>query len=546
MRVVVPVQITDNGEGVFQRATTGTYFDGGLVMHTAAIDEPRFNREPGGGVVELLLEPAATNLSGYSERVDQWTPSGATVTTNALTAPDENNTADKLVENSSNSAHYVDGPVFTISAGQAFSVQLFMAQGGRSYARVEIRNVNGTTSAVAQSFLISASFLIGPTAKVGGANVGTIRRPLIVSPWQRFSFENVTLAGDVTQAQVRVYIQDFADLTDANANSTTVTYTGDGTSGLGIWGLDAKVGAELSSYIATPTSATVTRAADTYGNMMVSNVAESEAVYSSGTTYASGARVRGNTDATAHTLYESLEDTNNGHPLSDVDWWFPLGPTNRWAPFDLSRSTGATAPSPMYYAVTPYQDVDTAAFTNVIADRYTIEVKDGDGVTIYSDSGELDSRRPASKGSFQLPEAEDVTITLTLERDDGDVTLGAFDVGVSYDLGEATEGAEVGALNFSKIERDDFGNLPTGSGGRIGTKRRSVPTLSVTTFAEKDLLGDIVLARDLLNATVGLWFTIEDDDHPYFGSTFIRGIYRRFSSVLAVNTIMTNLELEEV
>ncbi|WP_091739808.1 phage head spike fiber domain-containing protein [Phenylobacterium immobile] len=539
MRVVVPVPITDNGAGVFERSTTATYFDGSLVMHLAAIDEPRFNREPGTGVTALLLETAATNLIGYSERVDQWTASGATVTTNTASAPDANNTADKLVESATTAPHYTDGPTFTISAGQPFSIQLFLAQAGRTYARVEIRNVNGTTSSVAQTFLLSSGLLPGATVSVGGASVGTIKRPLVASGFQRISFENVLLASDVTQVQVRVYIQSFTDFTDADTNSTTVSYLGDGTNGILIWGLDAKAGATLSSYIPTATSSTVTRAADTYGNMMVSNVAESEPVYSAVTSYALGYIVRGNTTDNQHERFESLAASNSGHALTDLDYWFPLGATNRWAPFDLFRSTGATAASPMYYAITPFTAVDVAAFSNVIADRYTLEVKDETGAVVLTESGELDSGSPRSRAAFDLPEVDDCTITLTLERDDGDVTLGSFDVGVAYDLGETLEGAEDDATNYSKLERDEFGTL-------LIVPRRSIPRISATSFCTPEQVAPARVARSLLNAAVGLWFGIEDSSHVYFDSMFLRGIYRRFSIRLAVTTAMIDLEIEEV
>ena len=56
----------------FQRATTATYVDKSGVLKTAAINEPRFEKEG------LLIEGASTNLATYSEEPNRWASTGVT------------------------------------------------------------------------------------------------------------------------------------------------------------------------------------------------------------------------------------------------------------------------------------------------------------------------------------------------------------------------------------------------------------------------------------------------------------------------------------
>ncbi|BBS88038.1 phage head spike fiber domain-containing protein [Aeromonas media] len=56
----------------FQRATTATYVDKSGVLKTAAINEPRFEKEG------LLIEGASTNLATYSEEPNRWSSTGVT------------------------------------------------------------------------------------------------------------------------------------------------------------------------------------------------------------------------------------------------------------------------------------------------------------------------------------------------------------------------------------------------------------------------------------------------------------------------------------
>ena len=80
------------GAGVvtFTRSTTATYIDRYGVLKTAAVDEPRFEKDG------LLLEGTSTNLTLYSEDSTNWTIVGATLTANSIVSPDNINTTGTL------------------------------------------------------------------------------------------------------------------------------------------------------------------------------------------------------------------------------------------------------------------------------------------------------------------------------------------------------------------------------------------------------------------------------------------------------------------
>jgi len=81
------------GSVTFTRATTATYVDRYGILKTAAIDQPRFEKEG------LLIEGASTNLLTYSNNFANaaWTlGANTTITSTTKTAPDETTTATTL------------------------------------------------------------------------------------------------------------------------------------------------------------------------------------------------------------------------------------------------------------------------------------------------------------------------------------------------------------------------------------------------------------------------------------------------------------------
>jgi hypothetical protein len=219
----------------FSRASTGTFVGSNGLIQTAASGAARFDHNPATGEsLGLLVEEARTNLVTYSEQFDNaaWTKVGATVTANAAVALDGNTTGDKLVEDTSNGQHYIrSGVVYLANSAST----IYIKPAGRT--RVNI-TAFGDPNTANFDLTGSGTVLSGP---------GSIQA--LPSGWYRCT----VLTGATTSY---AYLQ----ITLINTGTNT-SYTGDGTSGIFIWGAQVEAGAFPTSYIPT-TTATVTRAAD--------------------------------------------------------------------------------------------------------------------------------------------------------------------------------------------------------------------------------------------------------------------------------------------
>jgi len=199
----------------------------------------------------ILVEPQRTNLLTYSEQFDNvsWIKSNLSITANATTAPDGTLTADKLVENSSNANHLVQKAVVASNAVYTFSV--FAKKSERNW--VVLRGVNASFQNVKAWFNIDAGTIgtleNGATAKI--TNVG--------NGWYKLE---MTIPSFSTGFEFRV---------STSTGNNVDSYTGDGTSGLFIWGAQLEAGSYATSYIPTVASS-VTRNADVISKTGISSL----------------------------------------------------------------------------------------------------------------------------------------------------------------------------------------------------------------------------------------------------------------------------------
>jgi hypothetical protein len=196
------------------------------------------------------LEGQRSNLALYSENLDNayWTKSGATITANATTSPDGYVNADKLVENSSLSSHYVSvSNLFTVD-GSLRAWSLFVKEGERRY--IFITNVNTINSDI--NCVVFDTRLGVFTNTNDPTLIVTRKVQALENGWYRIDFTSAVNNG--------AYDNFFIGIS-STSNMSGVSYLGDGTSGLYIWGAQLEVGAYASSYIPT-LAASVTRVAD--------------------------------------------------------------------------------------------------------------------------------------------------------------------------------------------------------------------------------------------------------------------------------------------
>jgi hypothetical protein len=224
----------------------------------------------------LLIEEQRTNLLLHSEGFDNdyWIKSGSTITANTVVAPDGNLTGDKWVEDSgalSNQPRLRRD----ISTTGTHSATIYAKAGGRNWLRMQ---------SVFSSPSVWFNLATGTIGTVGSGLSASIQA--VGNGWYRCTLIKPS------DTRFHCFISD--------ADGSTEAYTGDGTSGIFIYGAQLEVGAFATSYIPSVASQ-VTRAADN-ASMIGNNFARWFNV-NEGTLYAdaymvTGATVLGVSDGT--------------------------------------------------------------------------------------------------------------------------------------------------------------------------------------------------------------------------------------------------------
>lgn len=230
----------------FTRASSATYFDEFGVLRTAANNAPRIDHSPiTGECLGLLIEEQRTNLLTYSEQFDNaaWFKSNATVTANVAIAPDGTLTADKLVMASGISPSTTDNVGIQnfnrVNISGATHALSFYAKAAEA-SSVRIRE-NISTGAFLTVDLISGAITNGNSSQYVSPTAVSVG-----NGWWRISFNTATGSASTSKYGLRV-----------NA-------TGDGTSGIYIWGAQLEAGAHPTSYIPTPATFTSRNSTATY------------------------------------------------------------------------------------------------------------------------------------------------------------------------------------------------------------------------------------------------------------------------------------------
>jgi hypothetical protein len=183
-----------------------------------------------------LIEKVRTNLILYSEQFNDasWAANlNASATANATTAPNGTATADKIVEDTSTSQHYI-GQTPTSITGVGHTISVFAKAAERSFLFLFEDSAGGRSA----YFDLSN----GTIGTVGGSATASITS--VGNGWYRCS---VTYTASGTLVRMRV--------ATATANGTA-SYTGNGTSGIFVWGAQVEVSDfGATDYIPTTTAA---------------------------------------------------------------------------------------------------------------------------------------------------------------------------------------------------------------------------------------------------------------------------------------------------
>ncbi len=235
----------------FTRASSGTRFNSSGVLVTMGNNEPRFDYNPvtlaSNG---LLIEEQRTNLLTYSEQFNNaaWGKGNSSITANTIVSPDGTLDADKVVEDTANNTHRVSVSNVSVTSGTAYTFSIFAKAAERSAVQLSFGSDASAFPITQAIFSLTGS---GSFVNNGGTPNAVITN--LGNGWYRCSV-TATASSTTSSGVLRIFV----------CNGTTAgsdSYTGNGTSGLYIWGAQLEAGAFPTSYIPT-VAAQVTRSAD--------------------------------------------------------------------------------------------------------------------------------------------------------------------------------------------------------------------------------------------------------------------------------------------
>ena len=203
------------------------------------------------------------------------------------------------------------------------------------------------------------------------------------------------------------------------------------------------------------------------------NVPETDySAWSSGTTYAAGARV---ILTSTHKIYESLQAANlNKNPVTEALWWIEVSPTNKWALFDGSISTQTEQATHIKYTITPGETVNALAALNLTsATSVVVKITSALLGVVYNKTVDV-SPVPATSTWWDwffgikraqtqcvlvdLPSYPDATIEFDLYGG-ASLAIGVLLIGQQRAFGTGIRyGAKVGIQDYSRKEKNDFGD----------------------------------------------------------------------------------------
>jgi hypothetical protein len=226
-------------------------------LQTAAAGVARFDHNPiTGESLGLLIEEQRVNLSQRSEEFENayWTANNGSVAANAIVSPAGTLTADKYFADATANLHRISTTTgVTASASTAHTATIYAKQGEHRY--------------LAFGFSASGSeytcFSFDLQAGTVGQEITAVytNRSAAITPVGNGWYRCQVTATIGTTGSILLMFGGSPTATWANASRGFPSYTGDGYSGIFIWGAQLEVGAFPTSYIPT-TTAQVTRSAD--------------------------------------------------------------------------------------------------------------------------------------------------------------------------------------------------------------------------------------------------------------------------------------------
>ena len=225
----------------------------------------------------------------------------------------------------------------------------------------------------------------------------------------------------------------------------------------------------------------------TDSNLSITNVAEDDyAEWDIATAYVIGDRV---ISTATHSVYQCLVANTGNDPDAervellnlatadpDPQYWGYVGYTNPWRMFDRGPTTYTTKSGDIVVTLDPGTVCDGIALYGLTATSVRVVVNDSVEGDIYDETYDLTLNPEITNiweyftVGFEYSEIlvvtdlpglyPSATITVTISNTAGDVSVGEFDFGSTYSLGETLEeGTYFSRLDTSTITTDTYGQV---------------------------------------------------------------------------------------
>lgn len=272
---------------------------------------------------------------------------------------------------------------------------------------------------------------------------------------------------------------------------------------------------------------------------LLTNVPEADQpLWSPAQAYTVGAKVM-----LEHRIYEALVANTNVNPTAAPTTppkWLDLGATNRWAMFDDKMSSVTSNPERISLRVVPGKAVDALAFFGVDAASILVRVTDPyqgvvfesqvspvstDGINDWYDYFFSSVEIMEDFVVLDVPAGNFGSIEVVLSKPGGVARAATLIMGKMARLGEALYGTSVGITDYSKKDRDDFGNFKIVERGF--SKKAEFDVMVDTTR-----VGNVQRTLARYRAKPIVWI-----GEATYEATIIYGYYREFNIVISGPTV---------
>lgn len=270
--------------------------------------------------------------------------------------------------------------------------------------------------------------------------------------------------------------------------------------------------------------------------MLTSNIPEPDAsvgevLWTAGTYNTGDRRILTSTHAIYQVVADpSTTDAPDVGAAKTVPTWVAVGPTNKWAMFDQVNDTESTAPSPIEIEIETGQITNSLAVFNLNGSSdVTVTMTDHVAGVVYTNNIDMIDNSDVvdyyeyffspiiNKTEFvllDLPAYKNATISVSIAGDAA-ISLGTLIVGAQITLGVALYGTSMQLLDFSRKERNEFGNY-------VIVPRRTSKLVDFDVIIDKAKIGYVFNQLSSLTTIPAVWVGTDVNDD----STLVYGYYK--------------------